>query len=884
MEDLFSIMDADFIYREVNASFAKALGTAPAEILGKHPQEIFGRGYFNAHIKPYLQRCMMGETVHHLIPNKVSSRPNSWFHLTRVPITAQDGTVIGIISHACDVSDLKEAELKLRESEAQLRDILDHSSAIIFLKDMQGRYLFCNKKCGEVMHLNAEEIIGKSADEVVPADMAQSFSDQDRVVLELHESHEIEERIFRDGTYRYYLSNRFPLKNSKGEMYAMCGISTDISELKETMHALEDSRERYRTIFENTGEQIIICDGNGRVLDANPASCKCLGYSRDELMGMPITELVKGDSWTSYAEIFKRLQEGDSIRFESEHIAKDKSLVPVELHLDFMTYNDEPAALCIGRDLRERKEAEKRLNLLGNAVEQVADSVMITSAGPNEPHPIILYTNKAFQRMTGYAPEELIGKSPKILQGPETDLRVLDVLRKNLDNGRTFQGETINYNKEGLPFTLEWRISPIELNGRINSWIAIMRDVSRRKRMEEEIIRSKDLAEEANRTKSRFLANMSHEIRTPLNGVLGMLQLLETTAKDEEQKDYIATAMDSGRSLLGIIDDLLDFSKVEAGKLVLRQNEFNLQALLSSLLLSVQEQVSSSEIKIALDIQTPLPEVIVGDDGKLRQVLLNIINNAVKFTSKGSISLGVSIRPDDKNTDGLRLFFTITDSGIGIPHESLEEVFEPFTQVDDSFTRSYQGSGLGLSIVKRLVELMDGMVHIESKVGEGTSVFFDVLMHSKDQGRGEAAVEETRPRSETVEDFSCNILVVEDNAINRLTIVRMLEKLGHCVESVEDGRMVNDALERGNFDLILMDVQMPSIDGIKATQKIRNASTDSFDVHIPIIALTAYALDGDREKCLAAGMNDYLSKPIDINDLRKTIRRILDPKTCKTPS
>nr|WP_230404705.1 ATP-binding protein [Nitratidesulfovibrio sp. HK-II] len=477
-------------------------------------------------------------------------------------------------------------------------------------------------------------------------------------------------------------------------------------------------------------------------------------------------------------------------------------------------------------------------------------------------------------------------------------------------------------------------------------------DVTERKEAQAALLREKAAAETANLAKSEFLANMSHEIRTPLNGALGMLQLLQTTALDDEQQDYLTSAITSARRLTQLLSDVLDLSRVEAGRLALRSAPFELEGVAASIrdifLLPAREK--SLELDIRLDPR--LPARLVGDEARLRQIAFNLVGNAIKFTDTGSVTVeltplglpaanGPGGAQDVPRPARLHLLLEVRDTGIGIPESHQERIFEPFSQLDGSHVRRHGGAGLGLSIVRRLVALLGGELSLESVEGAGTTVFvslpFEALWsdapsgkvrtdgHGKDDGddrddrddrgmparhadatalpgagphpdrnparrkatRGVAA--RTRHPAEGAGDADAaaappetptelHVLLVEDDAVNQLAVQRMLEKSGMTVTLATDGQQALDALRRATFDCVVMDVQMPVMDGLAATRAIRTDPAFAARAAIPVVAMTAHAMVGDRETFLEAGMDDYVAKPVEMDMLRRAILRAMQAR------
>jgi PAS domain S-box-containing protein len=435
--------------------------------------------------------------------------------------------------------------------------------------------------------------------------------------------------------------------------------------------------------------------------------------------------------------------------------------------------------------------------------------------------------------------------------------------------------ETIK--KDGKQVWLTTNLAPYRDNdGEIIGLVGISWDITFRKKYEDELREAKEQAEEGTRAKSEFLANMSHEIRTPMNGIIGMAEILKQANLGEQEKENLEILISSTRSLLSLVNDILDISKIEAGKVELEIEDFGIRKILKDIENIMYIKAEEKALDYKTFISQGVPEFMRGDPSRLKQIILNLVNNAVKFTLKGHVYIFIETRETDDHK--LLLEVRVEDSGIGISEEGKKNLFQLFSQVDTSTTKNYGGTGLGLSIARRLVTLMNGEIGMESEQDRGSTFWFTAMLETSERTTSVPEPFDKVPAFEGIPVKMLNILLAEDNEINQKIIQYSLTNAGYQVDIARNGQEAIDMYHKGKYDLVLMDVQMPILDGYEATAHIREVEKAlvNGNRHTPIVALTANAMKGDREKCLEAGMDEYLSKPFTPNDLISMIRSVTD--------
>ncbi|MGO8915072.1 MAG: PAS domain S-box protein [Stellaceae bacterium] len=688
-------------------------------------------------------------------------------------------------------------------------------------------------------------------------------------------SHEF--RVVMPGGQQRWLSGRaIPHPKGRGSV-VWDGIVVNVTSRKDVEQVLRRSEALHRLLAENTMEVIGRIGPDQSWLYLSPSSRDILGYEPRALVGRSWLYIVEDADIPRVKDAMTRLVPGGPALTIAYRVRrKDGAALWVEetRRLTGGTAEDEPAeSISVIRPI-EPKRAEPPAAAVSTAsapgdhgqfarmLEAANAGIIVTDANQTD-HPVI-FVNAAATAITGYSRAELIGRSWGMLQGPESPTETVADIEEAVRQQRPLSTTFVSRRKDGASYWAKLDFSPVrDAEGHVNAYVSVFVDISEQKRIEDELRRARDAAEEANQAKSDFIANISHELRTPLNGVIGFTNLLLNENLPAEQRRYATFAHDAGSSLLAIINNILDLSKIEAGKLTLVETDFSVIELAVSCNTVVWHAARERGLDLNFVLKPDVVNLVRGDPDRIRQVLLNLLSNAIKFTEKGSVVLAIS-KVEDLGA-GTVLKFSITDTGIGIAKEQQSRLFQKFSQIEDKAGVYLRGTGLGLAICKNLVEQMGGSIGATSELGVGSNFWFTVPLKVA-AGGGEKPGQVTAGVHR-----GTRILLVEDTPMNQELMITLLRRAGHEVEVVGDGEAAVAAARRQGFDLILMDVQLPLMDGLSATRAIRQLGTEAS--RTPIIAMTARALPGDVEKCLAAGMDDHLSKPVDVAALLAIIDR-----------
>jgi len=895
----------------------------------------------------------------------------------------------------------------LREAETRYRELVQTVPIGLYSTTPDGRITAANPALVNMLgYPNQDSLMAAKAEDLYVSPQNRQREREELAREGIVRGFELQLRR-RDGTIISARDTVRAVRDAGDRVLRYEASLEDITEQKRAESETEERQRYLESVLAAVPDAIVTLDAQHRIAEWNRGAEQLFGYSKEEILGDDLDPLITNSHALGEATDYTHnVMEGNLLGpVETVRCRKDGTSVDVIVAgAPILVDGKFAGAVAIYTDITDRKRAERQIQERQRYLESVLASAPDAIVTLDAQHRIVEW-NRGAEQLFGYSKEEVLAQDlDPLITNSQALGEATGYTREVMGGNALGPVETVRYHKDGSPVHVILASAPVLVGGELAGAVAVYTDITDRKQAERELQRAKDAAEAADRAKGEFLANMSHEIRTPMNGIIGMTELALDTDLTSEQREYLTMVKSSADSLLRILNDILDFSKIEAQKLELESVNFSLRDSLGDTMKSLALRAHQKGLELAYRVPPSIPDALVGDPGRLRQIVVNLVGNAIKFTERGEVVLHVGA--ESESEDETVLHFAVTDTGIGVPPEKQQSIFSAFTQVDTSTTRQYGGTGLGLTISSRLVELMSGRIWVESQVGQGSTFHFTArfgiqkglkpktlasledlkglpvlvvddnetnrfilkemlaswkmrptlaedgasalhtLMQAQEDGTpfalaivdmhmphmdgfmlaelaknnprlgniaimllsssgkpGDAARcrelgieaymmkpakqselmdavltifgESERQRAETdlitrhslrEERKRLRILVAEDNLVNQRLASRLLEKRGHFVTVVGNGEEALDALARKPFDLVLMDVQMPKMDGFQATAKIREREAEA-QTHIPIVAMTAHALEGDRERCVAAGMDGYVAKPLDAREL-----------------
>jgi PAS domain S-box-containing protein len=877
--DLIWLKDPNGVFLSCNKRFASLYGEPEARILGKTDFDF---------VEPELAEFFLANDRAALAASSPLSN-EEWLTFasdghrelvltTKVPMHDGKGNLIGILGVGRDISPLYDLQERFRVA-------FNASPAAISLTTLDdGTFLDVNSRHVELLGWEAQELIGKKSLDFALWQSAEAH-DQWRKQLQANGHLQDYQTVWqrRDGT-PVFVSISAELISLSGQPYVLA-FTLDISERKRSEKAVFHLQERLATAFRAAPVAACITRlSNGCVVDVNDRLLREYGWTRAELLGKTTLEAGLWGHAKDRAEMLQRLhRDGRVSDFESIGMSRDGSIRQISLSADMVEMDGEPHLIVFIDDISQRRAAEQQLRdreeLFRSIVTQARDAICLV-----DPETLaFVEINDAAIHGLGYTREEFADIDLLRIQ-THCDEAAVRQLFEQIQRDGSAVFENCHRRKDGSEQVARVASAVVNISGRAMI-CGVWQDMTEEKKIAAELEQhrqnleqlvdertaqlasAKDAAEQANRAKSTFLANMSHEIRTPMNAIIGLTHLAKQQSKSGEQRERLDKVGDAAQHLLSIINQILDISKIEAGKLELSPVDFSLSRVVDNASTLLIDRIRSRGLRFTRYVAPALPAVLHGDPLRLGQILLNFLSNAVKFTEHGEIEIRVELL--DENADALTLRFAVRDTGIGIPAEQQARLFTPFEQADNSTTRRFGGTGLGLAIAHRLAAMMGGETGLSSQPGQGSTFWFTARL-----GRGHSQLAELSQLlpSGDAEALLANaysrvqILLAEDNAINQEVALDLLRTAGLSVDLAVDGEKAVKMAAGKNYDLILMDMQMPVMDGLLATQLIRASGAT-----MPILAMTANAFGEDRARCLASGMNDHIAKPVDPQNLYATL-------------
>ena len=754
--------------------------------------------------------------------------------------------------------------------------ILDSLAEVVIAVDINLNIIFWNKYAGNLFGWKSNEPIGKNISSQLKLDAFEGKTREEirRDLLDgknFFGKYNVE---CKGGKKKVKLFSFSPFVNSKNELEAIICIATDYTEHKNFEEILKSHENQYRKLFELSPSCILVLNNKGVIIDVNDTFCRILGYEKEDLFVRELKSLLMEDNKYDINESIGNVVQGSEFFREIPTKMKNGSFAVLEYRITKLSDN---TILVVANDISQKKDAENNLSQYRDFLETVLSSIDVGVIVTIPESRIIVEVNKTAEELFGYSKQEFIGKTTEFLYpGKIANRNSYDIGLLQLEKKGYLKFENIYRKKDGTEFISEIFSKPIYKDGKIKYFVTVIRDISKQKESESELITAKEKAEEMSKLKSNFLANMSHELRTPMNGILGFSYLISQEVENKEIKEMADLINQNGKRLMETLNLILDLSRIEADKLDLNLSNTDLVRVIRDIVKFFELAAKNKNISIDFAYSKKNLEIRT-DERVFTEIINNLVNNAVKYTNKG----GISVKLYDDVIDGRKyIFIKVIDTGIGIPPEAQSFIFDEFRQVSEGYSRSFEGSGLGLTITKNFIKKLGGEISVKSEPGKG-SEFTVTLPYSETKTVEAKTVETKQEVKEVVEvtakeisksDVKKKVLFVDDDNTSRKLVGVLLR--GICnLETVSSGEDALIKTKETVYDLVLMDINLGrGLNGIETIKEIRK---DSRYVNVPFIAVTAFAMKGDSEEFLSNGCDYYISKPFDKDIFLMTVKKAL---------
>ncbi|MDF2984950.1 MAG: sensor hybrid histidine kinase [Eubacterium sp.] len=880
------ILDSSRIVRQVNDAFLNMLNITGYDILGScfgdgincigSSEKGCGKGnqcnFCQIRLK-IAQVIESGKPCKDLVVQQTilvyGQELKPWYNIFFVPVSlAGDRYVLLVVN---DITENIEREQKLIQANNFSLKMMENFPTMVWRTDINMNINYLNKTWLDFTGFHLEDGLGTGWMNAIHTNDRVMFREIFEDAFKKRKSYEMEHRMRNsENQFRWVVSVGTPYYDLNDKFSGYIGTFYDVTERKEFEIILSKMSDFYLRIFENFPAMIWKTDKEGKVSYASSNLTEFIGKDEQSIVENGWVECIYPADREKYYRNYNifNMETGSSYtELRMKHTSGEYRWISITVKPFYDMNGIFDGYIGMGLDVHDRKvaeslllESEKRYRqLFMNLHSGFAYHKVICNAQGSILDLEFLMINDAYIKMFGLEGKNIVGKLySEVFQFEKNPFE----LEQSTFEKIIREGKSLFIDEIYSEIFDKWYSLAI-YSPQKEHFAIVVTDINEKKRSEIELKRTKEDAEKANNAKSEFLANMSHEIRTPINGIVGMIDLTLLTDLNAEQRDNLVTAKSCANSLLKIINDILDFSKMEAGKLLIDNVNFDIKTLIEEIFKTQSPLADKKGLEFTYSFYSGIPQYVKGDPNRLKQVLNNLINNAIKFTEHGEVNIIVKKKYVDN--EFLELLFSVSDTGIGIGEEEKSKLFKTFSQVDGSITRKYGGNGLGLAISRQLVEIMGGRMWIESEKGRGSTFYFTVRLHKGKLPKEAPSYVPSVPKTA----YKLQILLAEDDNVNQTVITRMLKERGYEVDLAQNGLEVLELHSVKKYDIILMDIHMPEMDGLEATKIIRER--EGTEKHTSIIAITAHALNGDRERFLNLGMDEYISKPIKMEDLFQTI-------------